>query len=143
MQGQVRIVKMTTLKLSEIKTQVYQLTQTLTTQQFKTEHPEIHQNRDLRYKKNWAEILSQLLEKSPPISSDDTGPDTASASMDEIDAWLDGIAEADAKAEEKHRQMYYAMGSLLGWSAKQCDTRWARIQLQAQWEVEAEAKLPQ
>jgi len=53
------------MKLSEIKTTVYRLTQTQSTQQLKRLHPELCKGRNLRTKTAWTAILEALQPTQP------------------------------------------------------------------------------
>jgi hypothetical protein len=119
------------MKISDIKQEVYKLTHTRSSQQFKREYPNYCKGRDLRYKVSWAEILHEVIEQSLQT-------DIASLSMDDIQKWLDKITLSDTEQELRHCQMYYAMGSLLGWSVSECDTRWTNIKRRAKLEANFE-----
>lgn len=122
------------MKLEVIKQEVYKLTHTSTTQQFRRECPIYTKGQDLRYKVNWAKILNKLIEESNSF-------DIILMPIDDIQTWLDGITQSDANQEARHRQIYYAMGSLLGWSVDECDTRWACIQTIAKLKADNDTEI--
>lgn len=135
------IMKSNQLTIIELKQEVYRLTHTSTTKQFKERFPKYHKRRDLRYKKYWAEILTELIEHFSEIDSRVNEFNIASVSLENISNWLNTLEEADLRSEEKHRQMYFSTGAILGWSVRECEARWSRIQLQAQWEIDSEIKV--
>lgn len=124
------------MKIYEIKQEVFKLTQASSSKQFKQKWPDLHQGRDLRVKKSWACILNQLIENER-LKSEPKDIDIKSMKIGDLQKLLSDSEQTDNLAEEKHRQMYYASGSLLGWSVRDCDIRWKNIKNKAQHEVEA------
>lgn len=126
------------MKLKEIKQEVYKITNISTTNMFKEKLSKFHKGRDLRRKQNWAKILNELIESFDFRTLDFDNSSISSASIENINKWLDDIIKTDIEQEEKHRRMYYSMGVLLGWSTEECDIRWTRIQLKAKWDSDSD-----
>lgn len=97
------------MKLTAIKQQVCQLTGTVNTKQLKQQRPDLVQNRDLRRRDHWLEILDQL-------------------------RVINDISLADLEASEAMlKASLFNVDSLCGVAVEDTEIAWTRIQLESQF----------
>ena len=102
------------MKLTELKSKVYQLAKVTTTKQLKAQYPEI-KPLDLRYKASWEKALvrlqkaSKAKEKQP--SADSTSTDTKSTDFKE---WL-------KKPPSEYKELFADAGAALASFGKKLD----------------------
>lgn len=101
------------IKLRQMKQEIYQLTQTINTKQLKTERSDLVQNKDLRYKSHWQEILQQL--KFERAQGEDI-------SLKDLEA-----------SENMLRKSLIAVGELAGLNESEITVDWQRIKLENQF----------
>ncbi len=101
------------MNLKGIKEEVYTLTCTKTTTQLKKERPDLTQGRDLRYKRQWVEILEQIKQLRAQ------GEDLSLADLEE--------------SEQMLKDSLYKVGRLSGLDDQEIEMEWHRIKLEAQW----------
>ena len=103
-----------TMKLKEIKAQVYQLSGTKTTRHLKKEYPELTQSKDLRYKKHWQGLLDYF---------------TQADHSHEGDLSLKDLEESDKMLHDSLAKV----GAMAGLSEETVEMDWQRIQLESQF----------
>ncbi len=101
------------MKIQALKQAIFSLTCTQDTQQLRKERPDLAQGRDLRYKKQWEEILANLK------ALRGEGLELSLADLEASEAML--------------KQSLVNVGRLSGLSEAQIETDWQRIQLEAQF----------
>ena len=101
------------MKMQAIKQSVYRLTCTSNTKQLKLQRYDLTYGRDLRFKKQWQEILQQLKELRA------SGQDFSLADLEQ--------------SEQMLKESLFTVGRLSGMSDDALEIEWMRIKLEAQF----------
>jgi hypothetical protein len=101
------------MKMQDIKQEIYEMTCTNNTKQLKKERPDLTQDKDLRYKIHWQQILKQLqlLRKQ--------GLDFSLTDLEQSEIML--------------KQSLFTVGKIAGLDDEKIEIDWQRIQLEAQF----------
>jgi hypothetical protein len=101
------------MTLNMLKQEIFSLTCTANTQQLRKQHPKLTQGRDLRYKKQWLEILEQIKQLRQ------AGQDLS-------------LADLEA-SEQMLKQSLFKVGQMAGLPDLDLELDWQRIKLEAQF----------
>jgi hypothetical protein len=103
------------MKLITIKQEVFSLTDTQSTQELKTKYPAIVYKKDLRYKKNWLDILEKI-------------KDLGFCSVSEVRNRLQAQKEAMDSIFRKSLQI---LGETAGLSQEDIELEWKKMELES------------
>jgi hypothetical protein len=101
------------MTLNMLKQEIFGLTCTANTKQLRKQHPKLTQGRDLRYKKQWLEILEQIKQLRQ------AGQDLS-------------LADLEA-SEQMLKQSLFEVGQIAGLPNSELELDWQRIKLEAQF----------
>jgi hypothetical protein len=101
------------MTLNILKQEIFSLTCTTNTKELRKQHPKLTQGRDLRYKKQWLEILEQIKQLRK------AGQDLS-------------LADLEA-SEQMLKQSLFRVGQMAGLPDSDLELDWQRIKLEAQF----------
>jgi hypothetical protein len=113
------------MNMQSIKQEIYHLTDTKNTQQLKKEHPDLTNEKDLRYKIHWQNILEQV-KNLPSLGTRCKVSQPSAVSFD--------LSITDLERSEKMlKDSLFKIGKISGLSDRELESDWQRINLTAQF----------